>query len=237
MLEDDPNLGSNFVATGGAVDRGAGGAGRRLQQERGAGGGQRHKLRAGNRRLLQAEPKGPVADARKLLQDLFERMERQNDTCHLRLMLFAERLYDRPLAAIMPTNVMRNAAMLGATTPLSAMFDVDLGFSASINRLVRNSTWIEFVARETNATQPALCTPPAWEISTHLPADDMHSEVVNSALTGWNGWTRQQLARPTGTTEQAHTRVERMDKAAASPADRHDRAGAYQGGMDGHGGS
>ncbi|GLC40475.1 hypothetical protein PLESTM_001078500 [Pleodorina starrii] len=58
-----------------------------------------------------------------------------------------------------------------------------------------------------------------------------------SSCAGWNGWTRQQLARLTGTTEQVHTRVERMDTAAASPADWNDRPGAYQGGTDVHGSS
>ena len=61
--------------------------------------------------------------------------------CELRIMLFAERTADRQLASIMPTNALRNAAMLAVQTPLAAMLDADLGISHTFNDLVSNSSW------------------------------------------------------------------------------------------------
>ncbi len=52
-------------------------------------------------------------------------------------MLFVELVADPQLLELMPTNALRNAAMLAVRTPLSLMLDVDLSLSASLSALVR----------------------------------------------------------------------------------------------------
>lgn len=78
-------------------------------------------------------------------QAVFTRTEslraRGRPMCELRLMLFTERTSDPQLAAIMPTNALRNAAGLTVQTPLTIMLDADLGLSASFNDMVANQSW------------------------------------------------------------------------------------------------
>ncbi|GLC46971.1 hypothetical protein PLESTM_002002200 [Pleodorina starrii] len=105
------------------------------------------------------------------LQALFERME-SGSGCQLRLLLFTERVWDRPLAAIMPTNAMRNAAMAAVTTPLAAMIDVDLGPSNTLNQLITNATWVQLILAHSITPTPKLFILPAWEPN---PSLDMHT--------------------------------------------------------------
>eukprot|EP00198_Chlamydomonas_reinhardtii_P006551 XP_001695887.1 predicted protein [Chlamydomonas reinhardtii] len=59
--------------------------------------------------------------------------------CALRLLLFAELVSDAQLAAVMPTNALRNAARLAATTRLAAMLDADLAVSSRFSSLAEDS--------------------------------------------------------------------------------------------------
>lgn len=61
--------------------------------------------------------------------------------CALRLLLFAELVSDAQLAAVMPTNALRNAARLAATTRLAAMLDADLAVSSRFSSLAEDSDW------------------------------------------------------------------------------------------------
>ncbi len=83
-------------------------------------------------------------------QELFDRLEtaaaagppRSNSSselgsCAPHLMLFIELVADPHLLALMPTNVLRNAAMLAVRTPLSLMLDADLSLSPLLGALVQ----------------------------------------------------------------------------------------------------
>ncbi len=52
-------------------------------------------------------------------------------------MLFVELVADPQLLALMPTNALRNAAMLAVRTPLSLMLDADLSLNPLLSALVR----------------------------------------------------------------------------------------------------
>ncbi|GLI63495.1 hypothetical protein VaNZ11_006477 [Volvox africanus] len=152
-----------------------------------AGGRGTRRLKSARRRLGEGAPElaAPIADAREKLQDLFTRMEEQSTTidmiaaalrsnntppccCQLKMALMAERLADPHLAYLMPTNAMRNVAMLMVNTPLSIMLDVDLSFGRNFNELVQNSTWINGLLQGTHgAPQPVMYIPPAFEAKAH----------------------------------------------------------------------
>lgn len=53
--------------------------------------------------------------------------------CQLIILLLFEFVGDSVIAALLPINAMRNAALLPAMTPLVAMIDVDLLTSASLS--------------------------------------------------------------------------------------------------------
>ncbi|GLC69490.1 hypothetical protein PLESTF_000837600 [Pleodorina starrii] len=60
-----------------------------------------------------------------------------HETCVMRLML----VEDDVMASLMPLNILRNAAMLAATTPLVAMVDADMALSWSFaSRVLVNAT-------------------------------------------------------------------------------------------------
>ncbi|GIL67197.1 hypothetical protein Vafri_20625 [Volvox africanus] len=104
--------------------------------------------------------------------------------CQLKIALMAERLADHPLAHLMPTNAMRNVAMLMVTTPLSMMLDVDLSFGHNLNALVRNKTWIQILLQRThNASQPMMYIPPAFEAKPHHSLNAA-KVIVETALQG-----------------------------------------------------
>jgi hypothetical protein len=64
---------------------------------------------------------------------MFHRLEAIPSACALRLLLLYELVAAGDvLQVLLPINAMRNAAMLGADTPLVAMVDVDLLISASL---------------------------------------------------------------------------------------------------------
>ncbi|GLC68078.1 hypothetical protein PLESTF_000643700 [Pleodorina starrii] len=140
--------------------------------------------------LILREHGEQISSARAKLQAFFERMDAlraaDGSVCQLALTLFAERTSDPQLAAIMPTNAMRNAAGLAAQTPLAAMLDADLGVSAGLNTLVNNETWIQHILRETSAQRPALCVPPAFEANPRLDNETAH-RVTHVALAGTYG--------------------------------------------------
>ncbi|KXZ55800.1 hypothetical protein GPECTOR_2g1350 [Gonium pectorale] len=105
------------------------------------------------------------------MQALFARMEDPRcsattgaggSCCQLHLALFTERVADRQLASIMPTNALRNAAMLAVRTPLAAMMDADLGVNHQFNRLVTDPAWMQNVMSQATDS-PSLCILPAWE--------------------------------------------------------------------------
>ncbi|KAG2494909.1 hypothetical protein HYH03_006844 [Edaphochlamys debaryana] len=128
--------------------------------------------------------------ARRELQSFFDRMEAarvasNGTTCSLRVGLFVEVMQDAQLAAIMPTNALRNAAGLMAQTPLAAMLDVDLGISASLSRLAADPEWVAKVTARVKRSGdgPGLAILPAFETNHHLPPAQQH-EVLEKALAG-----------------------------------------------------
>lgn len=58
--------------------------------------------------------------------------EQSTTGCQLRLLLLYELVDDPHIAALLPINTLRNAALLAASTPLVAMVDVDLLVSAAL---------------------------------------------------------------------------------------------------------
>ncbi len=67
------------------------------------------------------------------MQDLYTRLESSpTPTCRPVLLMFAELVADAALAATMPTNTLRNAALLPLSTPLVLMADADLSVSSSL---------------------------------------------------------------------------------------------------------
>lgn len=59
--------------------------------------------------------------------------------CSLRILLLYERVAapdHAALAPLLPVNTLRNAAHLAATTPLTAMVDVDVSVSRTLSALV-----------------------------------------------------------------------------------------------------
>lgn len=73
----------------------------------------------------------PVSDACRLDAD--------NSTCHLNVLLMYELYHDNIMASLLPINGLRNAALLAVTTPLAAMVDVDLLVSASLAQEMADS--------------------------------------------------------------------------------------------------
>jgi hypothetical protein len=70
---------------------------------------------------------------------MFGRMEANPGACSLRMLLLTELTADRALAALVPINALRNAALLAIRTPLVAMIDVDLAISGSLLRVLEDS--------------------------------------------------------------------------------------------------
>ncbi|KAG2494906.1 hypothetical protein HYH03_006841 [Edaphochlamys debaryana] len=136
---------------------------------------------------LSALHQSVLAAARQELKSFFDRMEAarvasNGTTCSLRVGLFVE-VADAQLAAIMPTNALRNAAGLMVQTPLAAMLDVDLGTSASLNRLAADPEWVKSVtAQVSGPAGPGLGILPAFETAYYLDPDTSR-EVTSVALT------------------------------------------------------
>ncbi|KAG2494910.1 hypothetical protein HYH03_006845 [Edaphochlamys debaryana] len=140
-------------------------------------------------RSMTEASKKLLEEARRELEAVFNRTEAAraagNATCSLRVGLFVEVMYDAQLAAIMPTNALRNAAGLMAQTPLAAMLDVDLGISASLSRMAADPEWMAkvavLVARDEDG--PGIAIIPAFETNhKHSPAEQQ--EVLQKALAG-----------------------------------------------------
>ncbi|KAG2494907.1 hypothetical protein HYH03_006842 [Edaphochlamys debaryana] len=156
----------------------------------GAGGGGRRVLLDEAEdvalRSVTAHHRAVLAAARQQLKSFFDRMEAarlasNGTTCSLRVGLFVE-VADAQLAAIMPTNALRNAAGLMAQTPLAAMLDVDLGTSASLNRLAADPEWVKSVtAQVSGPAGPGLGILPAFETAYYLDPDTSR-EVTSVAL-------------------------------------------------------
>ncbi|GIL54008.1 hypothetical protein Vafri_9563 [Volvox africanus] len=137
--------------------------------------------------LMLKEHGDKIRSAREMVQALSSRVEalRFNGVpmCELTLMLFAERTADSQIAAIMPTNALRNAAGVAVRTALAAMLDADLGVSSSFNSMIKNASWIEYLMEETHASPPALCVLPAYEANPQL--DDVTANRISDlALAG-----------------------------------------------------
>ncbi|PNH12234.1 hypothetical protein TSOC_000853 [Tetrabaena socialis] len=109
-----------------------------------------------------------LRDARARLKGLFDNMEASNEACELRLLLFTERTADRQIAAMMPTNALRNAAGLAAQTDLAAMLDADISVSASFSDVVADPDWVRGVHAHAHSSPPSLCILPAWEAHPNL---------------------------------------------------------------------
>ncbi len=62
------------------------------------------------------------------------RAEATSGSCQMRVLLLYEYVGSQFLAALIPINALRNAALLAASTPLVAMVDVDLLVSATLGR-------------------------------------------------------------------------------------------------------
>ncbi|EFJ50228.1 hypothetical protein VOLCADRAFT_89141 [Volvox carteri f. nagariensis] len=80
--------------------------------------------------------------------------------CVLRLMLLYELVADEVMAALMPINALRNAAILAADTPLVAMVDVDLSPSLSLSQhLLSNRTRAAELQRRAEAERTVWVIP------------------------------------------------------------------------------
>lgn len=78
-------------------------------------------------------PAAPSSSPLPLVQELYTRLQSSpTPTCRPVLLMFAELVGDAALAASMPTNTLRNAALLPLTTPLVLMADADLSVSSSL---------------------------------------------------------------------------------------------------------
>jgi hypothetical protein len=60
------------------------------------------------------------------------RAQQASNSCRLRVLLLYEYVDSDFMAALIPINALRNAAILAADTPLVAMVDVDLLISANL---------------------------------------------------------------------------------------------------------
>ena len=58
--------------------------------------------------------------------------------CRITLLLLYEQLLDTTVAALLPINALRNAALLAAETPLIAMVDVDLLLSRGLDEEIKD---------------------------------------------------------------------------------------------------
>ncbi|EFJ46132.1 hypothetical protein VOLCADRAFT_118174 [Volvox carteri f. nagariensis] len=143
-------------------------------------------------KLMLRQHGAQLSAAREKIQAFFDRVQvlRANHSsssslspvCDLRLMLFAERVSDLQLAAIMPTNVLRNAAALAAQTDLVAMLDADLGVSATFNMLVSDVDRLRNLFQEA-AERPALYVVPAFEPNPLMEMETANG-VSDAALSG-----------------------------------------------------
>ncbi|KAG2489893.1 hypothetical protein HYH03_011695 [Edaphochlamys debaryana] len=125
---------------------------------------------------------GRLREAIETLEALFSRLESAPSACAPVLALYSERLADPALAALMPTNALRNAALLPAATPLAAMVDADLSASAGLGGLVGNGSWAsDLVARAQRSRSVWLL--PAWETARSLGEAGGHG-VAGEALAG-----------------------------------------------------
>ncbi|KAG2434213.1 hypothetical protein HXX76_007939 [Chlamydomonas incerta] len=165
----EPHAGSSSSGSGGGVrkDRSKGSGGR--------GGGARGMSLPEFRARLSAANRETLDLTRRRLQALFDSLEQAAATatspasqrpCALRLLLFAELVADVQMAAVMPTNALRNAAGLAATTRLAAMLDADLGVSGRLSSLVMDPDWTARVMELADGEHPSLCILPAWEATT-----------------------------------------------------------------------
>ncbi|GLI59959.1 hypothetical protein VaNZ11_002014 [Volvox africanus] len=124
-----------------------------------------------------------LQNATLLLEGLFQRMEALNTgdgsrnnsqassgfgACSLRLLLLAEAIKEEALSVLMPINILRNAGMLAADTPLAAMVDVDLSISQSLAKhvLVNKTRTAEMVRRA--ELENILYVMPAWDTNRTL---------------------------------------------------------------------
>ncbi len=58
--------------------------------------------------------------------------------CRITLLLLYEQLLDTTVAALLPINALRNAALVAAETPLVAMVDVDLLLSRGLDDEIKD---------------------------------------------------------------------------------------------------
>ncbi|EFJ49648.1 hypothetical protein VOLCADRAFT_89588 [Volvox carteri f. nagariensis] len=121
-----------------------------------------------------------LAEALSKLQAAVSRLESSPAACSLVLALYTERLADPALAALMPTNALRNAALLPVRTPLAAMVDADLSVSRSLGQLAANSSRVSELL-EGARDHRVLWVLPAWETRRGLD-DHTAKVVVDSAL-------------------------------------------------------
>ncbi|KXZ49816.1 hypothetical protein GPECTOR_19g267 [Gonium pectorale] len=113
------------------------------------------------------------------LRALFDRLEGAPGACSMRLMLLTEFTSDPALAALVPINSLRNAALLAVRTPLAAMIDVDLALSDSMMRMLADAKRL----RELQAAPSTMWVFPAWEANPQLDYAEAHNVAV-SALKG-----------------------------------------------------
>ncbi|PNW69843.1 hypothetical protein CHLRE_18g748897v5 [Chlamydomonas reinhardtii] len=128
-----------------------------------------------------------LAAAIQQLQALFSALESEPGACGLLLGLYSEATSDPAMAALMPTNALRNAALLaaGGAGPLVAMVDVDLGASAGLARLVADQRRLPaLLSRALHGR--GLLVLPAWEPDRSL-SRRLGDQLADRALAGDKG--------------------------------------------------
>ncbi|KAG2428496.1 hypothetical protein HXX76_011613 [Chlamydomonas incerta] len=128
-----------------------------------------------------------LREAVQQLQALFSAMEAAPRACGLLLGLYSEATADPAMAALMPTNALRNAALLaagggGGGAPLVAMVDVDLSASAGLAAAVADPQRVPALLSRARRERAVLVLP-AWEPDRGFSAQ-LGNQLADMALAG-----------------------------------------------------
>ncbi|PNW88729.1 hypothetical protein CHLRE_01g041850v5 [Chlamydomonas reinhardtii] len=136
-------------------------------------------------RRLTPDNTQALRGAADTVRELFERMEAAGaSACSLTALLLYEAVADPALAALVPINALRDAALLPAATPLVAMVDVDLAPSASLAGQVA-APGQERLAQLQRAAESGRVAwiLPAWETHKRLGLEE-GGHVADTAIAG-----------------------------------------------------
>ncbi|KAG2493112.1 hypothetical protein HYH03_008775 [Edaphochlamys debaryana] len=139
---------------------------------------------------LTKENQDHIKKAASALKALFQRAEASPTYCALTVQLLYEAVADPPLAAIVPINTLRNAALLAATTPLVALVDVDLAPSDSLGARVLKPGSDSLREITDGCEKRAVWVLPAWETHKRLSMEE-GTKVADQALKGDKAQLRQ----------------------------------------------